>query len=192
MAADLARSGVEAVFTRGSTATRALQRASQTLPIITGVGDPMGSGFAQPLARPGGSITGISYAFAESTQKQLQLLREVVPRLAHLTIIQRANRRGDVAEGSPAVEAAAQTPGLPTRRVQMADAGGLMNYRLDWDNQTQRSATPIDKLLRGGAPGRIPFEFPTRSDLAINASTAATLGLSIQPALQLRADLVIE
>ena len=245
LAAVLVRSGVDAVLTRGSTATRALQRASQTLPIITGVGDPVGSGFAQTLARPGGNITGISYAIVETTQKQLQFLREVVPRLAHLTIIQRANLRGDVAEGTRTVEAAAQTLALSTRRVQMADAeglsqaldrasspgtqaayvfdfgpppdpksvaaallrvrlpsictdrgfvraGGLMSYNLDWDDQTQRSAAQIDKVLRGEAPGRIPFEFPIRSDLAINARTAAALGLSIPPALRVRADLVIE
>ena len=245
LAAALARSGVDAVLTRGSPATRALQRASQTLPIITGVGDPVGSGFAQTLARPGGNVTGISYAIVETTQKQLQFLREMVPRLAHLTIIQRANRQGVAAEGTRAGEAAAQTLALSTRRVQLADAdslsqalnhgsspgtqaayvfgfgtnpdpkavaaalirarlpsvfpqreyveaGGLMSYRLDWDNQTQRSAAQIDKVLRGEAPGRIPFEFPIRSDLAINARTAAALGLSIPPALRLRADLVIE
>ena len=245
LAAAMARSGFDAVLTRGSPATRALQRASQTLPIITGVGDPVGSGFAQTLARPGGNVTGISYAIVETTQKQLQFLREMVPRLAHLTIIQRANSHGVAAEATRAVEAAAQTLALSTRRVQLADAdslsqalnrasspatqaayvfgfgsnpdpkavaaalirarlpsvfpqreyveaGGLMSYRLDWDDQTQRSAAQIDKVLRGEAPARIPFEFPIRSDLAINARTAAALGLSIPPALRVRADLVIE
>lgn len=125
LAAALVRLGVHAVLTHGSTTTRALQRASQTLPIITGVGDPVGSGFAQTLARPGGNITGISYGFVETTQKQLQLLREMVPQLAHLLIIQRANRQGDVAEGTPTVAAVAQALGLSTRRVQLADADDL-------------------------------------------------------------------
>ena len=125
LAAALVRSGVDAVLTNGSTTTRALQRASQTLPIITGVGDPVGSGFAQTLARPGGNITGLSWGFVETTQKQLQFLREMVPQLAHLTIIQRANRQGDVAEGTRTVEAAAHALAFSTRRVQLADADDL-------------------------------------------------------------------
>ena len=49
------------------------------------------------------------------------------------------------------------------------------------------------KLVEGRAQAvLVPFEFPIRSDLAINARTAAALGLSIPPALRLRADLVIE
>ena len=67
-----------------------------------------------------------------------------------------------------------------------------MSYNLDWDDQTQRSAAQIDKVLRGEAPGSIPFEFPIRSDLAINARTAAALGLSIPPTLRLLANLVID
>ena len=245
LAAALVRSGVDAVLTNGSTTTRALQRASQTLPIITGVGDPVGSGFAQTLARPGGNITGLSWGFVETTQKQLQFLREMVPQLAHLTIIQRANRQGDVAEGTRTVEAAAQALALSTRRVQLADAedlsqaldhasrpgtraayvfdfagfpdskavaaallrvrlpsictnryfvraGGLMSYELDWDDKAQRFAAQIHKVLRGENPAQIPFEFPTRSDLFINAKAAKALGLTIPPTLRLRADEVIE
>ena len=72
------------------------------------------------------------------------------------------------------------------------DAGGLMSYWLDWDNQTQRSAAQIDKVFRGENPAQIPFELPTRSELIINARTAKSLGLTIPKTLLVRADEVIE
>ncbi len=72
------------------------------------------------------------------------------------------------------------------------DAGGLMSYRLDWDNQTRRSAAQIDKVFRGESPAQIPFKLPTRSELIINATTAKALGLTIPKTLLLSADAVIE
>ena len=47
-------------------------------------------------------------------------------------------------------------------------------------------------MLRGEKPARIPFELPTRSELALNKSTARALGLTIPHSLLLRADVVVE
>jgi len=103
--------------------------------------------------------------------------------------------------------AAAYTPGLPGTEPQRVadalrearwpsvfdyrgyvDAGGLMSYRLNWDDQTRRTAAQIDKVLRGTSPAQIPFEQPTRTQVVINTSTATTLGLTIPTTLRLRAD----
>ena len=69
--------------------------------------------------------------------------------------------------------------------------GGLMSYELYWDNQMQRTAAQLDKVLRGVSPAQIPFELPTRSWLAVNARTARALGLVLPQALLARADEVI-
>jgi putative ABC transport system substrate-binding protein len=75
---------------------------------------------------------------------------------------------------------------------EYVEAGGLMSYRLNWENQTRRTAAQLDKVFRGVRPAQIPFELPTRSELAINKSTARSLGLMIPQSLLLRADRVFE
>ena len=73
-----------------------------------------------------------------------------------------------------------------------AEAGGLMSYGDDSVDRYRRSASFVDKILKGVRPGDIPFELPTRFRLAVNSKTAKALGLSIPQELLLRADKVFE
>ena len=58
----------------------ALKQTTSTIPVVTtGAGDPVASGFAQSLARPGGNITGLSLQLHETMGKRLELLKELVP-----------------------------------------------------------------------------------------------------------------
>jgi len=72
------------------------------------------------------------------------------------------------------------------------DAGGMMSYGSNLQEQFYRAAFIIDKILKGAKPGDIPIEQPTKFELIINLKTAKTLGLTIPPSLLGRADQVIE
>ena len=89
IAAELAASKPDVIVTPGTTATRALLRATSTVPIVfTGAGDPVGTGLVASLARPGGNATGVSIMSTETTLKAFELLRELFPaakRIAYLT-----------------------------------------------------------------------------------------------------------
>jgi putative ABC transport system substrate-binding protein len=71
------------------------------------------------------------------------------------------------------------------------DAGGLISYGVNLDENFYRSATYVSKILKGAAPGDLPVEFPTKIELIINNTAAKALGLTIPPSVLVRADEVI-
>ena len=86
LADELVRLKVDVIVAGPTTAIRAVQQATRTIPIVMAfAGDPVGEGFAVGLARPGGNITGHSAAVGEITAKRLQFLQAVVPGLSRVS-----------------------------------------------------------------------------------------------------------
>ncbi len=73
-----------------------------------------------------------------------------------------------------------------------AEAGGLMSYGVDTNDNFRRAGIFVDKILKGTKPGDLPFEQPTRYNFVINRKTANALGVKISGELLTRADRVIE
>jgi putative ABC transport system substrate-binding protein len=85
LAADIVRLKVDVIVAAPTTAVRAVQQATQTIPIVMAFsGDPVGERLVAGLARPGGNITGFSATVAEMAAKRVAFLKTIVPRLSHV------------------------------------------------------------------------------------------------------------
>ena len=87
-AAELVRLKVNVIVTAGTTVTSAAKEATATIPVVMAQDpDPVGNGFVASLSRPGGNITGLSRLAPEISGKQLELLKETVPRLLRVGVL---------------------------------------------------------------------------------------------------------
>jgi putative tryptophan/tyrosine transport system substrate-binding protein len=80
LADELVRLGVDLIVTRGTPAARAAKNATETIPIVmAAVGEPLGVGIVESLARPGGNLTGLSAFVTELAGKRVELVKELRP-----------------------------------------------------------------------------------------------------------------
>jgi len=95
LAAELVRLKVDIIVTGSPTSTRSAKQATATIPIVMVFDDdPVGSGFVASLARPGGNITGLSTLSPEISGKQLDLLKEIAPKLSRVGVLGDVTRPG--------------------------------------------------------------------------------------------------
>ena len=94
LAAELAADKLDVIFASGSQATRALQRQTSGIPVVTLSTNPVGLGFVASLARPGGNITGLSILGPEVAAKRLELLKELVPATVKVAVFWDPNDPG--------------------------------------------------------------------------------------------------
>jgi ABC-type uncharacterized transport system substrate-binding protein len=115
LASDLVRLNVDIIYARGPAAVRAAKGATHTIPVVAIdlESDPVAEGFVRGLAQPGGNITGVFLDLPELGGKQLQLLKEIIPRLSRVAVL------GDPILNAPqfhAMEVAARALAIDVQR----------------------------------------------------------------------------
>ena len=122
LAAELVRLNVDVIVTSGPASTRAAKEATATIPVVmTFDSDPVESGSVASLARPGGNITGLSTLAPEISGKQLELLKEIVPRLSRVVVLGSSANPGNV-QVLKEMEAASRGFGLKLQHLDVLDA----------------------------------------------------------------------
>jgi putative ABC transport system substrate-binding protein len=107
LAAELVRLKVDVIVSAAPVVTRPVKEATKTIPIVmTFDDDPVSNGFIASLAQPGGNITGLSTLSPEISGKQLELLKETIPRLSRVAVLGMSTRPGN-AQALKEVELAA-------------------------------------------------------------------------------------
>jgi len=247
LAAELVGLRPDVIVSVGPAATLALKHTGTGIPVVFAVvADPVGLGLAKSLGRPEGNFTGLATLAPEFIlAKQVELLRETVPRASRIAFLTNpgnpihvqgrelrlrvakgqglevveveatrreelelafaevARRKADFMylSGDPLplahtvfVAELALRYRLPVMFLfrQHVEAGGLMSYGVDLEDLLRRSATYVDKILKGAVPRDLPIEEPRRYMLVINKKTANALGLTIPQSVLARADEVIQ
>ena len=122
LAGELVRLKVNVIVASVTQASLAAKRETGTIPIVmVGVGDPLGSGLVDSLARPGGNVTGPSSMLAEASRKQLALLKETIPRASVVAVLWNPANPVWQAAALRETEVAGRAMGL---RLQLLEARG--------------------------------------------------------------------
>jgi len=97
LAAELVRLKVDVIVTVAAPAARAAKQATTTIPIVAiALSDPVGQGLIASLAQPGGNITGLATLFPELAAKRLALLKETLPKIGRVAVLQNVANPGNV------------------------------------------------------------------------------------------------
>jgi ABC-type uncharacterized transport system substrate-binding protein len=97
LAADLVRLKVDLIVTAGTPPALAAKSATTTIPIVMATtADPVGAGLVASLARPGGNVTGLASLSTQLITKRLEILKDAVPRLSRIGLLQTVGSAGDL------------------------------------------------------------------------------------------------
>ena len=158
--AELIRRKVDLIATAGFPATAAAHKAATTIPVVFVVADPVGAGFAASLARPGGSMTGLSLAVEEQfSGKWLELLKEAMPSLSQVAYLWNPANHGSASswkamqELAPKLGVMLQSAGLPDlkaldKALVAIEKGRAEALILDSDTVTRQLQAPIVAFAR--------------------------------------------
>src|SRR5919197_1136349 len=121
LVAELLRLKVDAILSAGPPNTRSAKQATTTIPIVMGHDDdPVGSGFVASLARPGGNITGLSTLAPEISGKQLELLKEIAPKISRVAVLGNATQPGNP-QALREINLAADALGVQVQYLEIRD-----------------------------------------------------------------------
>src|SRR6266852_3566402 len=121
LAADLVRLNVDVIVTYGTPASQAAKKATGTIPIVmAAIIDPVASGLVTSIARPGGNLTGQSMMSPDLVAKQLEILKEAVPKVSRVAVLWNPANAGN----APQVRHAQDAAGALGVRLQSLGAKG--------------------------------------------------------------------
>jgi putative ABC transport system substrate-binding protein len=110
------------ILAAGTLSVAALQRVTSTLPIVfCNVADPVGAGFVDSLARPGGNVTGFSLFEYSISAKWVELLKEIMPSLTRVAVLRDPMNPAGIAQFG-VIQATAQSLGMELRPVSILNA----------------------------------------------------------------------
>ncbi len=120
LAAELVRLRVDVIVATIAVAVQAAKHATKAIPIVMVVNDPVAAGFVASVARPGGNITGLSMMMTEVVGKQLEMLREVVPKISRVAVLGNPANPGSAPQ-LRAAEMAARALGVRLQPLEARD-----------------------------------------------------------------------
>jgi len=121
LAAELVHLKVDVIVTTTSVSAHAAQQVTKTIPIVITTGDPVGTGQAASLARPGGNITGLSALMPELSGKRLELLKETLPKITRVAVLWNPTVQPAV-DAFKEIEVAAQVLSLKLHSLEVRSA----------------------------------------------------------------------
>ena len=153
LAEELVRMEVDIIVAAGSGAPlSAARRATSKIPIVmTLASDPVGAGLVKSLTRPGGNVTGGSSMTPELGSKRLELLKEVVPRVAHLAVLWTPAATFELR----ATRAAAHKLGLTLKLMEVRNADDLARAFAVLEKQRPDALTMLFDALTTGYRGLV-------------------------------------
>ena len=173
LAQELVELRPDAILADSTLVTAALKRETLTIPIVFAVvADPIGSGFAPSLARPGGNITGFTYVEPTTGGKWVGLLKEIAPRTAHVAMLFNPATTPQLKFYMPSIQAAASSLAIEANSApvhardeiegviaaQARNPGGGLLVMPDIFNVANRESI-IALAARSGVPAIYPISF---------------------------------
>jgi putative ABC transport system substrate-binding protein len=246
-ARELLRLNPEVILAHNTIVVDAFKQIGTSIPIVfVSVFDPIGSGFVQSIAKPGGNITGFSNHEFSMAAKWIEFAKDLKPDLRgvalmwspvtapfggafYATTFEPSASRIGLTAAAVQVKAVGEIeavvvelgksgkalivmadPFLALHRKELIDAvarhkvvavypwgyfvrdGGLISYGVDQIDMFRRSASYVDRILRGEKPSTLPVQGPSKYEVSLNVKTAKALGITIPTDILGLADELIE
>ncbi len=155
LAEELVRLKVDVIVAPSTPAVRAAKQATTVVPIVmANVSDPVGFGFVASLSRPGGNVTGVANLTVELTAKNLELLKEAVPRLSRVAVLVNPSSPDAVAVWK-AAEAGGRNLGLKLHLAEARSPGDLEKAIMEATNSMRMgSSSPRSRVCSSSTDGR--------------------------------------
>ena len=123
LAAELVRLKVDVIISQGIQPSQAAKQATKTIPIVfPGVGDPVGFGLIDSLARPGGNLTGFTNFSPELSGKRVELLKEAFPRISRIAVFRDPTQP---LQSFNETQSASKSFGLKLQSLEIRDAADV-------------------------------------------------------------------